>query len=235
MSLLYEWMTPTIARILIVGLVFLIAINAIKTTNYRRKAVWIILVGLIFSLYFLGGYVYDRLTDPTAIFLISYFSYPIIIGVYTLLISGFYLINAKKLNMRFRTYEVPVKHDSKKSLFIIYQYEDVYLLKKDGLMLQGEIQKFRKSKYYHDEEIDAFLKEKQLSVSTYKMMGKVTIEHKRKDEDLFCYLIQLAHMNEYTRTLEQVSKYRLLEINTNDTTRQILLRMAIKESFEIKI
>lgn len=235
MSLLYELMTPRIAQILIVGLVFIIAINAIKTTNYSRKGVWILIFGLCFDLIFLGGFIYDFINNPTAIFTVTYFSYPIIIGVYTILISGFYLINAKKLNMRYRTYEVPIKKDSAKSLFIIYQYEDVYLLKKDGSKLQGDIQKFRKSKYYHDEEIDSFVKEKQLLILTSKMMGKVTKVHKRKDEELFCYLIQLSHMNEYTRTLEQVNKYRLLEINTDDETRQILLRMAIKESFDIKI
>ncbi|MFA7126906.1 MAG: hypothetical protein WC182_05025 [Bacilli bacterium] len=235
MMIIVSLISPMIARILIVGLVFFIIINAIHTSNYKRKGWWVLLAGTVFCLYFMGGFVYDFIGNPGALFRLAYFSYPIIVAGYTLLISGFYFINSKKYNKRFAKYEVPKKKESIKYLFILYKYEDYYLLKKQGGLQKAELFKFSKSKYYHDVEIISFLEKKEIQSTSVDLIGRVTKVGKRRDEEIFCYMVTIQRFNEYLRTFDQVSKYKLTALQTDDFTRQLVLRMALKTPFEIKI
>lgn len=226
---------PFVARILLVGLIFFIIVNAIQTPNYKRKGWWIIIIGFLFTLYFIGGFVYDYIQNPGVIFTFSYFSYPVTIAAYTLIIGGFYLISSKKLNMRYAKYEVPIKKESIKYLFIVYKYEDYYLLKKEGTLQKAEFFKFKKSRYYHDMEMSSFLGEKGIHASSTEMIGKVIKVGKKRDEEIFCYMVTINQFNEYLRSFDQVSKFKLTSIKSDDFTRQTILRMALKTPFEIKI
>lgn len=234
MSYLYELIPPFLAKFLVCGLVFFIFINAINTKNYSRKSFWIFIFGLCFSLFFVGGYIYDLIKKPNLDFNLEYFSFLLLALGYTIITSLVYLIIGKRMNQHFSKYKISHKR-IEKFLMILYKYQDGYLLKKQGPKQGLDIIPFPLGKYFHDEEITKHIKKKGLNVIGQDMVGLVIKDEKKVKKEYYCYLVKIENINSYLQNFDLIKEADLGNMTTDNKTREIALRMGLKTYFELKI
>ena len=84
--------------ILLLGFFYFILIRAIATNNYIRKSFYIFIAGLVITLFFVGGMVYDIINNsfPYLSKSIEYFSFLIVASSYMILVPLFYFIKGHK-------------------------------------------------------------------------------------------------------------------------------------------
>ena len=52
-----------LAALVMVGFVYFILLRAISTKNYKRKALYILIGGMVLFLFFVGGLIYDIINE----------------------------------------------------------------------------------------------------------------------------------------------------------------------------
>ncbi len=230
----YYLITPLVAKILVIGLCFFIITNAVAIKNYIRKAFWIFVIGFLFVLYFMLGFIFDLIKNPSYPFVLEYFSLPIIVLIYTLILSSIFWFIGKKANMHFTKYKISHRK-VEKHLLILYKYENNYLFKteKNNVFLDSTM--FRLGKFFHDEEIEEYLTKKKITYHTKMMVGRANEESKKILKEYYCYLVDVSNTNNYLQTFKLINEENLLDLNTPKKMQELIIRIVIKKPFEIKI
>ncbi|MDD3191431.1 MAG: hypothetical protein PHP41_01620 [Bacilli bacterium] len=223
------------ASLIVTGLLFFIANNAIQTTNYRRKSIYIVIFGLLSLLAAGAGIAVDLFYYQFVIYSILYFVFPLSILFFTIGFYVFYAAQAKKYKQRWNQYVIKdIKEE--RYLYVLFRYEDFYLLKKDkDNFLGGDVIRFAQKERFHDEKIKQFLASKKVTVQDSKLKGDVRILEKNRQTIFYCYEVSLTALDEYVSQYEQIDKFQIGQINTKEFHKNVILRMAIGEPFSIRL
>lgn len=233
---------------LCMGFIFFLIIRAFKNTNYIRKSVFILISGVVIMLIFIGGFVFDVVTNnvpyPTGKFDITYFAYLIASFFYTTLFFVINFVKGRKGRQRFkvkitkREKVVPTIKDKKEYIYFIFKLNGNILLQKyvkDEVEEYASINmKFPYGEFFHDEIVKKYITDKQLDVVEYKLIGKAT-KHEKKDNIYYCYEIDLNSKNKELSNFEEISLQNLMNYNINDFDKKIIFTSIVEKNFDINL
>ena len=231
--------------ILLLGFIFFILIRAVSTTNYIRKSFFLFIAGLVLTLFFCGGMVFDIYKNNFPIFSksIEYFAFLIVSVAYMILIPLFYFIKGYKRKQRFKNFAkkekvVPTIKDKKEFVYIIFKHNDCFYLRKytekDEIFYSTITLKFGHNDYFHDEVVKNYIIKNKLDITSYKYIGKA-IKSLDKDNVYYCYRIMLNSLPEDFNNYEEVDAYKLLSLNLKEDEKKIIFSSVINEEFNIEI
>lgn len=221
------------AALLVGGLIFFILNNAFKTANYKRKGLIFLVVGMIFLLIFIGAHLFDRFYFELRFFSWQYYNFPVAILLYAFGIAIYYLIKGKKYHHHASTYKPQKTFKDQLYLYVLFKSGDYYYLTEKNRNLTGQISRFDKRVFFRDEAIQIFIQKMQMPSAQTKYIGSVTIQK----EHLVFYCYEVTLPESYVRTDEWVSVHKLdmLHIDASEFHKNIILRMLIKEPFDIRL
>lgn len=231
-----------LAAFLIMGFIYFLIIRAIKTKNYIRKSIYILISGGVVSLVLVGGLIYDIITDaflyPNNQFDIYYFIYLIASVFYMLLFFILNYVKGFKLKQRFKSFVytekkvIPTIKDKKEYLYIILKYHNNYLLKAtEDNIYESLTVKFANHDFFHDELIKKVIQEKHWIINNYEFVGKATLTNK-KDNIYYCYIVDLQALD---NCFEEIKAEQLINIKMNDFNKKIIYTSIIDKNFDINI
>ena len=219
------------SSILVVGLLFFIAGNAFKTSNFKRKALIYFLIGLVLIIGCIGAFFYDKEVKEINKFSFRYFIFPSTILIYTIIMTTIYLVKAAKYNHHLRGYRHLQSNDTEQYVYIVFKHQDKYLLNLNKDKYSGEIVKFPRNIYFHDEAIKDYLAKFNIASNSIKFIGDATVSNKKK-HIYFCYLVEVK---EPQAKFTKVDQFKIGEINADEFDKQVILRIIIGEEFNIRM
>lgn len=228
---MFEVLKSLGSAILIIGLCFFIFTNAIGSSNFKRKSIYYLIFGLVlFGL--LGiGLLEELQTKSLKELSVTSWGMALVTLLYTLIFVVFNLVMAKRYHHNFKSYR-STKPKDQMYLYILYQYEDAYLLAKQEGSPQGEVVLFDKDILFHDEMMERWIKRRQLQVVHSQKIGTAYMEEKRPKK-YFCYHVEVSSMQGLEDYI-QVNKFDLALLDTSPFHKKLLLRIGLKDNFEIR-
>ena len=228
---------PIVASLAIMGVLFLIVNGIISTYNYKKRAVIVLIFGLILTLVFSSVYIIDlKLQENIDIDYITpnkmtYFS---LIGaslLYTLILFIHFFKKGKYLRQNL-TGRVKTILDKKEYLYLLYRYQDEIYLKKESN--SGVVYKLG-SKDFHDEVILKFANKFRtvVKVDNIEKIGEYTIKGK-KDNVYYCYLITCDEKIE-SKDYLPFDRREVIKLDFTDLDRQIIFRILLREEFDVVV
>lgn len=227
---MYEYLLSILSALVLVGLIFFIITNAFATRNYKMRALIFFLVAIVLLLGCVGGYFYDISTGE-GIKIINYIIFP---GA-VILVSGVLiftnLIKAKRHHHHLRGYRHRQVDDIEQYLYIVYKVNGNYYLKLEEEQYQGDIYKFARNIFFHDEMLNRVLEDKQQTAVKTELVGVLEMILKKKRQ-YFCYKVELS---EAIDGFSEVNQFEIGDIKASELDKQIILRIVIGEQFNIKV
>lgn len=220
------------ASFVVAGLLFFIFNNAIKTANFKKRALYFFIFGLLLVAAVFFGIFKDYKAGLLNKTTFGYFAFPITIFSFFILFTVINLIKAKKYNHRFMGFKSQTDKSKVEYLYVLYKYKDNYLLEFDS-EYKGIIIKFEHKVYFHDEMIKKLLNKEDMDIIKHKFCGTITTKQKRRTATYYCYEIELASLNDELRKYEIVNKFDIVKINMSTFHKNIILRMLINKEFNI--
>jgi hypothetical protein len=224
MNLIYE----IVSAILILGLIFYILNEALKSLKFKTRGMINLFVGLGLSAAFGITLWLDYRGDT----LLNYYYYFIFIGVALIygLAYAYYLIKFVRRTSRLNK-RIISKYYFSDHLYVVYRFENNYYLQKKKDKYQGLILKLGKSDF-HDSLLQSLNKRLQVAVrcDIYKA-GKYTLLTRR--QAYYCYVINLLEQQDLPG-LEMINAYQLINVNQDDFDKEILYRIILGEIFDIE-
>ncbi|HHU55604.1 MAG TPA: hypothetical protein GXZ48_02785 [Acholeplasmataceae bacterium] len=214
-------------------LIFFIINNAFSTHNYKRKALIFFLTGLILLLGMFIAHLFDRFVLDYKIFPARYFAFPIAVLIVTIFLVSINLYRGNKYHHKLKGYERQVNNEEN-YLYVLYQYKDYYYLYKNNDTLSGDVVKFSRNIYFHDQMINVRINQLKLNPKAVNYIGKFSASEKQKDFVFFCYLVELNN-DDHLEKFIKVDMYEIQNLKTLDFHKNIILRILIKEEFDIKL
>ncbi len=234
-----------LAAFLIMGFVYFLIVRAIRTKNYIRKSIYILISGSIVSLVFVGGIIYDVITKdflyPNNKFDIYYFIYLIASVFYTILFFVLNYVKGYKLKQRFKSFVhtnkkvIPTIKEKKEYLYIILKHNNNFILKEaEDNLYESVVIKFANHDFFHDELIQKVIQEKRWLINNYEYIGKATLTTK-KDNIYYCYIVNLESCESLDINFKEFEVGQLIKINMNDMDKKIIYTSVIDKNFDINI
>ena len=221
-----------VAAFLLIGFFYFILIRAISTKNYIRKSLFILIGGIFITIIFIIGRIIDidnPLPYPNGKFDLEYYAYLIVSTAFMIAIPLIYFVKGKKRRQRFKSgftkiKSTPTIKNKKEFLYIIIKYNNNFLLEKHTVdnkdIYKGIVIKFPRNEFFHDELINEFIEKKDLSIDSYKFIGKA-INDKKVEEIYYCYKVLVNEINESILSLNEIDSYKLLSIELSDFDKKI--------------
>lgn len=235
-----------LAALVMVGFVYFILLRAISTKNYKRKALYILISGMVLFLFFVGGLIYDIINE-LIIFKDApfyYFAFLVVSLAFVIFFPLYYYIKGVKSRQRLITKfikkqtSIPEHKDKKEMLYLILNYNGNILLKKtnekEEEIYNTIIVKFGSTDFFHDEFVNKVIYKLGLNVSNQTFIGTATKAGK-KDEVYYCYSITVEEITKEIESFIEISKFDLLNVNLNDIDKSIIYTSIIESNFNIKL
>lgn len=219
-----------VSAILVVGLIFFMTKNAIKSSNYKKKALVYFLVGFVLLLGCLGAYIYDLKVNE-GIKVSDYYIFPGTIIVYMVLTVTVCLVKAGKYNHHFRKYRHMQSNDLDQFVYILFKNKDNYFLKEEDGKYKGDIIKYYRGVFFHDEMINKYIEKLSLNINSFKYIGEVNKKVKSKKQQYFCYLINIDELE--IDKFKKIDFYSIADISAESFDKQVILRIVIGNEFKI--
>ena len=234
------------------GFIFFVVLRIYKTTNYKRKALASAITGTILILITIVGLVIDANREnsivPKFSFIEPYYVFLIASVLMSLIISVIYLVLGITRHQRFAYFSskinqnkvkvTPTIKDKKEFVYVVFSCDNDILLKKDNDYYTSYIAKLNNKILFHDEMINQIIEAFSINTgdtfTTYKQIGKVTVEGKI-DKHYYCYNIKVDELNPHFSEYTKVSAYDLVNYNLDELDKQILYHYILKDYFDIKI
>ena len=233
------------AAILLIGFVYFILIRAINTKNYIRKSFYLLISGIIITLFFVGGIVYDIIKGvfTSYMYSLTYYMFLIVAIAFMIIVPLIYFIKGYNRKQRFKNKikkekVVPTIKDKKEFVYIIITYEKSFylekIIQKDTEIYKGITLKFKHNDFFHDEIIKEYIAKNNLEIESYKYIGKA-IKSEKKDDVYYCYKINLNSLPSNYDSFELVDMYKLLTVNLAEDDKKILFTSVIEDDFTIML
>lgn len=219
---------------LVSGLIYFIINNALRTANYKRKAFIFLSTGVVLLMGMTIAHFVYRYRSGVTIFDLHYFAFPIAVIILTLITVTFNLIKAKKYNHHFRK-NINRNKNLENFLYIIYKYEDNYYLDFKNDLYSGDIVKFERNIFFHDQMINRRIEKLKLNPKRLDLIGKVKGRNKRKQYIFYCYLVELKNDTMILERFKKIDMFAIQMVKALDFHKNIILRIIIKENFEIEV
>ena len=220
------------SAILIASLLFFIFSNAIGLSNYKRRAVGYLIFGMALLTILLFGLFDEYKNISLKVVPKQSFIFPGVVFVMTLTLTVYSFVMARKYNHNFKTFRRQSPREEL-YLYLVYKYEDVFLLEKNNDKYLGDLIPFDKKILFHDEMISRFIDQQKLNINKAKFIGKLQINSKKK-KIYYCYLIDVYNLLGLDEKY-QVNKYDLPQIEMDEFHKKIVLRIGLQENFDIRI
>lgn len=214
------------------GLIFFIINNAFSTSNYKRKALVFFLTGFILLIGMMIGYIIDRynhLKDYT----FKDFAFAIDVFMVTSILVIVNVYKGNKYHHHLGGYK-KTSNPQNNYLYIVYQYKDHYYLAIDKENYCGDMVRFARNVYFHDQMMNLYLEKSQLKAKLVKYVGRLFATEKHKDYIFYCYFVEVES-DEHLERFHRVDKLEVQNIKTLNFHKNIILRILIKEEFDIKL
>lgn len=221
------------SAILVTGLILFIVNNAYKTANYRRKAFYFLIVSSIFIIVFASAIIYDHVTYGNVMFSWEYYVFPLTASIASLFVMVYYFVRAKQHFHQFTKFQPKKVEKKEEYLYILYRYQDDYYLHQDKDKLSGDVVRFSKNIYFRDEMITSVIQNNHLQVTNLLFVGTVQVKNKQPFT-FYCYEITLQAIPKI-ENLVAINKFDMMQINALEFHKNIILRMLIKEPFNISM
>lgn len=226
-----------ISKVAVMLLIYLILNRALSNLRRRKKALIIFLIGISLSGLFFIAYIVDKNNPNNPFEDYIYFTY---IASNIFFGSAFLLFGIKgtrkndfiKQNyIKQKDYSPTSRVHYKKFLYLVFEYKNEYLLKKDKETYSGMNLRLKKGEF-HDVEIGNLLKKYNAIESKVTEYGEY-VSTKNK-EIFYVYLINLDRSIDIKKC-EYIyySKIRFLEMS--DFDKEIIYRVLIKEKINIEV
>lgn len=240
------------AAIILIGFIYFILVRAISTKNYKRKSLYMFIAGMVIVLFLVGGIVYDKLANkplyPNGKYDLAYFAFLIVASVFMLFFTIFYFVKGCTMRQRFKygfgykevkVKQTPTVKEKKGYVYIIFKYNNNYLLKKeinkDNVAEYSSLTvKFTHNDFFHDDVIRHTIDDMNLNVEHYSLVGTATKKDK-KDDVYYCYVVDLNEKNDSLNDYEEFDSYQILNINIKDMDKEILFTSIIQDDFKIEL
>lgn len=228
---------PIVASLAIIGVLFLILNGIVSTYNYKKRAVIMLIFGLVLTLIFTSVYIIDlKLQENINVDYITpnkltYFS---LIGVsllYTIILFIHFYKKGKYLRQNFSG-RVKTILDKKEYLYLLYRYQDNLYLEKEKH--SGFIYKLG-SKDFHDDVILKVASKFKTVVKADNMerIGTYTIKGE-KDNVYYCYLITCDEKVD-SKDYLAFDRRKVINLDFSNLDRQIIFRMLLREGFDVVV
>ena len=193
------------ASFVVAGLIYFIFHNALKTANFKRRALFFLIFGLVLVLGVGFGIYNDYKAGLVKKLTINYFAFPLTILLFAFIFPLVNFLKAKRFNHHIRGFKSQVDNSRTEYLYILYKYKDHYLLELDN-EYKGITIKFDKKVYFHDEMIKEFLSKEEMEVLKHRFCGTISTTQKKKKSIYYCYEIEIKSLNNELRKYEAISK-----------------------------
>lgn len=238
---------------LVIGLLFFIFIRAVKPNpgykGYIKKGIWILIFGAFLCIFFLFGIIYDKANKAniTGSDKIKYYSLPLMTVCFTLSASLVYFFKGRRKN---KTKPARSKEIMPKTgIYLLFKYEGKILLKKEsdkyrGLFLKLCFRKNAKDCYLIDEEVVSCDKKDDAFSLLKNILFKNLIEYDElsyigaathKKIKYKCYMINLSSVPALLKSWEMFDLNDLLEIDINESDKEIIYTSIVKDDFDIVV
>lgn len=221
------------ASFVVTGLMFFIFHNAIKTANYKRRAVYFMLFGLFLLMALTFG-IYKDFRDGKLIKVtFSYLVFPLTVVFMIIVFVVTNLLNAKRYHHTFHKFSSSVNSSKQEYLYIVFKYKDYYLLSYDDNNYQGIVYKFDNKVFFHDDMMEKVINRLEIDLINKRFCGTVSKNQKKKKTIYYCYEITVKSKNSELDKYQSVSKYDMTKIEAEPFHKNIILRILINEQFKI--
>lgn len=222
---------PIVTAIAVIGLLFLIFNNIITTYNYKKRAIYNLIFGLVLTLIFATSYILDYFVFKKVLDKIIYFSFILVSVFYTSFLCSKYFRKGKMLRQNISG-RVKTVLDKKEYLYIVYAHENEVYLEKEkhhGIVYKMD------NRDFHDEVIKKLNNKYNVSCfeENIEKIGEYTIKDK-KDIIYHCYYIGI---NDKMVNDEYVSfdKKDVIRLDFEHIDRQIIFRILLREFFDVVV
>lgn len=224
--------------ILIVGLIFFI-INGIlrDKANFMTKGILFILIGSLLAVLFGLVTIIDYATNkPGNLGLFGYLSFIIVIISFTLAFGLPNIIRGKKTYQRvsFRKQKPSINRDIIQHVYVVYKCGSKVILKKNKELFSGFNVEMNKNNLFKDELIEK-LNATYNANPIYDEINEIGIVsvNGKKPNIYYCYLIEITDISLKLQEEEVVDQYDVITVEMNDTDRQMVLRILMREPFKL--
>lgn len=224
MKILINILITLAISIAALGLIFFIINRAFKNKGYRTK----FLVNLFLGLSFLILFIISLIVDYKGGNILKFYYKHLILIIVSLGYCLFFTISIYK-TIQVSNIRIIKKlriNKEKNYLYILFKYQEGYLLKAKKEYYQGYSHKMKSS--FHDEAIEEAVKKLAPNYSSKAYKGKINSD----DKVYFCYLVET---NESLLGFDQISMYDLINLKTSDFDKEVILSIILKENFNITI
>ena len=220
------------ASLVVAGLIFFIFHNAIKTANYKRRALCFLIFGIVLMAGFAYGIYDDIKTGKLTKFTIEYLALPITILAFTVIFVLVNFLSANRYNHHIRSYKSLVDKSKAEYLYLLFKYENNYLLDFDN-EYKGIIIKFDNNVYFYDEMIEKVIKRYAIDMINKRFCGKITTNQNKKKSIYYCYEIEVKALNDELMKYKPISKYEIANASIPLFHKNVIFRMLLNEQFII--
>jgi len=226
-----------ISKLLVLTILYAIIVKAMQPLRFRTKYLTLFFISLIFTLLFLCALIFDSKTNTISRNKFNYYSYIAgnsFMGLYSLanLIFRF----RKNDFLRYSSHEKKTiervsKVHYKEFLYILFEHNEEYLLRKENEMYSGMNIGLKKDKF-HDDVIKSLLNKYNVTAKEIIKYGKYTIKNKKE-----IYHVYQISINEQLqlKNYELVHYSKIMYLNLSDLDKELIFRVILNEKFDIEI
>lgn len=233
-----EYIKTCLYAIIPMAIICIIINNAIPSSNYAKRAFvfTLVLVGLI--LLFGGGVIFDYYYFGQRQF--RHYQYYLAGGSIVLMVLGFIIYNlvkAKKYNHHLGKASSRSEKDVAQFLYIVYRYGGMYYINKEEKngqsLYSATVVPFNRGCFFYDDMFNKYIKENDVKVLDYNLIGTATIYQKKK-MIFYCMMVDITSCD-ITNELEAISPYEIYKLEMLDFHKTLIMRILIGEQFNIEL
>lgn len=223
-TLLIEILITTGISIAALGIIFFIINRAFASKGYKTR----FFVNLFLGLLLVGLFIISFIVDYKGENIFRYYYRYIILIVVSLTYFLIFILRIYKTikYSNIRLIKRNIISNGKNYLYVLFKYEEGYLLKSKKSLYQGYIYKMKTS--FHDEAMEEVANKFNLGFVKKEFKGKI----KNYGKTYYCYLVQADNL---ISGFEEISMYDLVSIKADDFDKQVILSIILKENFNLDI
>lgn len=216
------------------AIIILIILGIFKNSNIARKGFWLLLCGVGFALLWIIGYLIDKERDIALIGSICYYLPIGLIAVVLFLTGIVMIIVGRKADLHVFNYASVSHNDSEQYLYLVYRYNGMFYLVKDGENFKGTIVKFYRGIYFYDDMMSEFVKANNLKIVDEHLIGTATKFKRNKKIIYNCFIVDLGD-DEVLTDLCKFDPFTVAKANMEGNDKIIVMSILIGDKFNIEI
>lgn len=239
------------AAILSLGLIFFILMRLFTRHNSMKNSIVALIIGVIISsiigtfmiIDYENGIKYPFSFNSTYYaFIITSVALTIFSPIICLIIGKTKKQKLKDLSKEYQKAKPkpqPTINDEVDNLYLAFKHDGNFLLKemeRNGIIeYTSLIVKFPKNSFFHDDLIGKVIDDLKLDINTYKFVGEALKKGEKKDENYYCYIIDINEITEKIDDYKEISTLELYNYNLSDFNKQIIYHMILQDNFKIEV